>query len=400
MLWKLREQVTNLFATKGKLNIFKITGQAAVLIALVAGLMTFAGANKSISLTVDGTASSVSTFGGSVAQVLDKAHVTVGPKDSVTPALDTQVEKGTAITVDTAKDVTVNLDGAERTVTTTSNKISGLISQLGIAANARISEPADALLASASDISIITPKQVTVVADGKRAVKTTTAQTVSDVLGESGIKVAAADRVSAPAVANVVENMVIKVSRVNNSGTASETSQLPFQTEQTVDPAMFKDQKKTVRAGVDGTLETTFRTVSVDGNVVNRSESGTKILSAPVSAQVTIGGKDRPAPKPAAAPKPATAPAAPANTGAKAPAVANEAMWDRIAQCESGGNWSINTGNGYYGGLQFDIQTWLGAGGGAYAPNASLATKAQQIAIANKIYAERGLSPWGCAGAA
>ncbi len=75
-------------------------------------------------------------------------------------------------------------------------------------------------------------------------------------------------------------------------------------------------------------------------------------------------------------------------------------MWDRIAQCESGGNWSINTGNGYYGGLQFDIQTWIGAGGGAYAPNASLATKAQQIAIANKVYAERGLSPWGCAGAA
>ena len=46
----------------------------------------------------------------------------------------------------------------------------------------------------------------------------------------------------------------------------------------------------------------------------------------------------------------------------------NEAMWDKIAQCESTGNWSINSGNGYYGGLQFDIQTWLGSGGGAYAP--------------------------------
>lgn len=74
--------------------------------------------------------------------------------------------------------------------------------------------------------------------------------------------------------------------------------------------------------------------------------------------------------------------------------------WDKLAQCESGGNWSINTGNGYYGGLQFDIQTWLGAGGGAYAPNASLATKAQQIDIANRVYAQRGLQPWGCAHAA
>jgi hypothetical protein len=60
----------------------------------------------------------------------------------------------------------------------------------------------------------------------------------------------------------------------------------------------------------------------------------------------------------------------------------------------------INSGNGYYGGLQFDIQTWIGNGGGAYAPNASLASKAQQIDIANRVYAQRGLSPWGCGWAA
>jgi len=75
-------------------------------------------------------------------------------------------------------------------------------------------------------------------------------------------------------------------------------------------------------------------------------------------------------------------------------------MWDRIAQCESGGNWSINTGNGYYGGLQFDSGTWLANGGGTYAPRADLASRTQQIAVANKVYASRGLSPWGCASAA
>ncbi|MEI2276538.1 transglycosylase family protein [Paenarthrobacter ilicis] len=75
-------------------------------------------------------------------------------------------------------------------------------------------------------------------------------------------------------------------------------------------------------------------------------------------------------------------------------------MWDRIAQCESGGNWSINSGNGYYGGLQFSGPTWLANGGGAYAPNASLASKAQQIDIANRLYAKNGLSDWGCAHAA
>ncbi len=75
-------------------------------------------------------------------------------------------------------------------------------------------------------------------------------------------------------------------------------------------------------------------------------------------------------------------------------------MWDRIAQCESTGNWSINSGNGYYGGLQFDVGTWLSAGGGDFAPRADQASRAQQITVANRLYANRGLQPWGCAHAA
>jgi len=74
--------------------------------------------------------------------------------------------------------------------------------------------------------------------------------------------------------------------------------------------------------------------------------------------------------------------------------------WDAIAQCESTQNWSINTGNGYYGGVQFDYGTWLGAGGGTYAQRADLATKYEQITIAERVYADRGLSPWACGYAA
>jgi LysM repeat protein len=68
--------------------------------------------------------------------------------------------------------------------------------------------------------------------------------------------------------------------------------------------------------------------------------------------------------------------------------------WDRIAACESGGNWAINTGNGYYGGLQFTQATWAGAGGLAYAPRADLATPAQQIAVASTL----GLGNWPVCG--
>ena len=69
-------------------------------------------------------------------------------------------------------------------------------------------------------------------------------------------------------------------------------------------------------------------------------------------------------------------------------------VWASLAQCESGGNWAINTGNGFYGGLQFTAGTWLSNGGGAYAPTANLATPEQQIVIASKIQAARGWSPW------
>jgi hypothetical protein len=99
-------------------------------------------------------------------------------------------------------------------------------------------------------------------------------------------------------------------------------------------------------------------------------------------------------PAPAAPQQTSTSYSAPAQTYVpqprySQPAATNYAsgstVWDKIAACESGGNWAINTGNGYYGGLQFTQQTWAGAGGLAYAPRADLATRDQQIAVASKL---------------
>ncbi len=72
--------------------------------------------------------------------------------------------------------------------------------------------------------------------------------------------------------------------------------------------------------------------------------------------------------------------------------------WDGVARCESSGNWSINTGNGYYGGVQFSRSTWLAYGGGAYAPRADLASKAQQITIAERTLRGQGIGAWPVCG--
>ncbi|MFF2013492.1 transglycosylase family protein [Streptomyces sp. NPDC058195] len=85
--------------------------------------------------------------------------------------------------------------------------------------------------------------------------------------------------------------------------------------------------------------------------------------------------------------------------GATSASAASVATWDAVAQCESGGNWSINTGNGYYGGLQFSQSSWAAAGGLQYASRADLATKAQQIATAERLLDMQGPGAWGCAGA-
>ncbi|WP_371479806.1 transglycosylase family protein [Kitasatospora sp. NBC_00315] len=85
-------------------------------------------------------------------------------------------------------------------------------------------------------------------------------------------------------------------------------------------------------------------------------------------------------------------------TGAHAAPVT---IWDKVAQCESGGNWSINTGNGYYGGLQFSQSTWKAYGGGQYAPQAHRASKGQQISVAEKVLAAQGPGAWPvCSGKA
>lgn len=73
---------------------------------------------------------------------------------------------------------------------------------------------------------------------------------------------------------------------------------------------------------------------------------------------------------------------------------APDSDWDRLAQCESGGNWAINTGNGYHGGLQFSHSTWQAYGGQQFAPTANLATREQQIYIAEKTLAGQGWGAW------
>ncbi|MDT0609242.1 transglycosylase family protein [Streptomyces sp. DSM 40712] len=92
-----------------------------------------------------------------------------------------------------------------------------------------------------------------------------------------------------------------------------------------------------------------------------------------------------------------TATALGATTAAASPSVPVRTDWDAIAACESGGDWKANTGNGHYGGLQFAHSSWVAAGGLKYAPRADLATRREQIAVAERLARMQGMSAWACA---
>ena len=109
----------------------------------------------------------------------------------------------------------------------------------------------------------------------------------------------------------------------------------------------------------------------------------------PGSTPVVAGPAPEVMAAPAPAPAPAPGPAAPSD-----PSIVTAADWDKVAQLESGGNWAINTGNGYFGGLQFSPTTWTGNGGGQYAPTADKATRDQQMEIANKVLGTQGWPAW------
>ncbi|MEQ4500829.1 resuscitation-promoting factor, partial [Nocardioides kribbensis] len=156
---------------------------------------------------------------------------------------------------------------------------------------------------------------------------------------------------------------------------------LPFGTVERSDSSLYDDQTSVVREGRAGSRNATYAVTIRNGEVVARKLVRSTLTSAPVDRVVAVGTKERPAPEPE--------PAAPVYSD-------GGTVWDSLAQCESGGNWAINTGNGYYGGLQFSLGTWQAYGGTGLPSSASRET---QIAIATKVRdASGGYGAWpGCA---
>jgi resuscitation-promoting factor RpfB len=369
--------------------------QAAVVTTLVAGAVGVAHLDKSVNLSVDGKTSTVHAFGSTVADILHKQNITIGQHDVVAPAPGTAVHDGEKIVVRYGRKLTVTVDGATREYWTTATTVAAALQELGIRADsAKLSASrSQALGRQGLALSVTTPKDVVVRVDGKNLSASSTAATVGDLLTELHVTKDANDRVKPAVTTALTDGLKVAVQRVSTKDVKT-TLGVPFTTVKKSDSSLYKGQSKTIKSGSEGAKVVTYRVTSVDGKVETKKAVASKVTEQPVTRVVAVGTKSRPV-----SPPPVTSGGGGGTSGAGIN-LARADMWDRIAQCESGGNWSINTGNGYYGGLQFDSGSWLANGGADFAPRADLASRAEQITVANRYYAKAGLGPWGCAHAA
>ncbi len=371
------------------------TAQAVVVVALVAAAVGYGYLQKSVTLSVDGKTSAVHLFGSTVGDVLTNQGIKLDSHDLVAPSVSTPLKDNQKVIVRYGRLLTVTVDGKTKEFWTTSTSVAGALSELGIRADsAKLSVSRSMPLGRVGLVmSVTTPKNVMVSVDGKKLGKLTTSATVADALAELRVRLGAHDRVTPAGTTKLTNGLNVAVARVSLK-TVTTTEAIAFGTTRRNDAGLLTGTTHAVTAGRPGSRIVNRTQTWVNGKLANSKIASSHVVTAPVTAVVAVGTK-----APAATPAPAAAPASGPVSSAGG-STANGAMWDRIAACESGGNWSINTGNGYYGGLQFDSGTWLSNGGGAFAPRADLASRTQQIAIANKLYAARGLAPWGCAGAA
>lgn len=322
-----------------------LIGSSAAAGAVVVALSSvYAAGASTVGLDVDGSPREVSSVARTVGDALSAAGVEVGPEDSVTPGVDTSLSEvgDDGIVVRTMKDVVIDDEGEEVEVSTLGLTVGDALedSDLGVRESDRVDVDRSALLSDVDRIGV--DRQVNIrfdPADGDIHDVKTYADTVGEFLREAGVDTEG-KRVSAGMDERLSDGFVLTVEeeKPKEEPKPEEEKPEPKPEEEKPEPEPVEEEPVVVDDAPEEVVE-------------------------PVESK-------------------------------PAPAVSDGSVWDSIAQCESGGNWAINTGNGYQGGLQFNSQTWSAYGGGEYAASADQASREQQIAVAEKVQAAQGWGAW------
>jgi uncharacterized protein YabE (DUF348 family) len=343
----------------------------ATLVSITGGGATALAMDKAVTVDVDGHEMMVHTYSGTVGEVLAKQGLTAGAHDSLMPSASSSIADGGKIVLNRGRMMTVSIDGVQQTQWVKAQTVGDALREMNVkTADAKLSvDPSKQIPLSGMSIDLKTAKTVTI-SDGGTAPKqlTTYAVTIQELLKSLNVNLGADDNVSPAADTKLATGAQITISR-NGVTVVQEDQDVQPTTQIVNDPTMDEGTTQVMDPGTVGKQTVTYRVTMHNGQQTDKQQIGVQVIT-PMKPKIVKNGT-KPLP--------------------------GDEIWDRIATCESSNNWQANTGNGYYGGLQFNNPTWLSNGGGAYAPRADLATREQQIAIANKVRAARGLEPWECA---
>ena len=346
---------------------------AGMLTTLVVGGVAALDQRTTYTLEVDGSPVELVTFSSDVHAALEEAGYSVDERDVVI-APDDRLGDGDTVTLLRARPVTLEVDGRSDQVWTTATTVADLVAERGdIPPRSYVTPRIDTdVPLDGATVSVVTPRELLLSDHGGPATPfASPGDTVGEFLSRAGITLGPHDTVTPPADAPAEPGSAVTITRV---AVATETAVEPYDApEQTVeDPEAFEGERTVTEPGTPGEREVHYTVTRVNGVETQRERSAENVLTEARPAVVRVGTKPRPA----------------------VPESSRGGVWDSIAACESGGDWAINTGNGFSGGLQFHPQTWIGHGGGQYAPSAHLATREQQIAIAEKVQASQGWGAW------
>jgi resuscitation-promoting factor RpfB len=374
---KVREGKDRLEAAAAQRAALKSKAQRALvgafLLALICGGGYAVAAHKTVALVVDGSPMTMSTMKSRVIDVVRDNGFAVGDHDDLHPAANQLIHQSDTIVLRRARPLQVSVDGQQsRQVWTTALTVDDALKQLSMSDAAPAAAPrASRLPLAGMALPVVSAKNVHITDGGVASERRLAALNVGMLLAAADAPLEQDDKVVPHASTPVTEGMRIAVTRIRTQKVTARMP-LPPSTRRIADPAMNMSRYVVEDPGAPGTQDVTFAVSMVNGVEAGRRLTAHDIVIPARPSVLRIGAKP----------------------GTMVPPVSNGATWDALAACEAGGNWAINTGNGFYGGVQFDQNTWKRHGGLRYAPRADLATREEQLAIAEVTRARQGWGAW------
>jgi uncharacterized protein YabE (DUF348 family) len=358
----------------------RLAAQAAVLGVVVGASVIYATLDKTVTLSIDGKTSQVHAFSKTVGDLLDSQDIKVSSKDIVAPAVSSSLGEGDTVVVRYARPLTLTVDGDKRTYWTTELSVDRALSALGVRADGASLSASRSQRIDRAGLAmwLSTPKQVTVIAGGKKRTVTTVAPTVAALLTEQKLVVNPLDKLSTVPTAMLHEGSVVKLTRIEKKR-VKKTETVAFAVTKKSSSKLYKGETKVLTKGQTGKRSAIYDLVLSDGKVTKRTLVSSSIKDKPVTQVVQVGTKAKPA-------APSSGGGTPSGGGLN---------WAALAKCESGGNPRAVNPAGYYGLYQFSLSTWAAQGGSG---NPTDASASEQTKRAQILYGKTGASSWPSCG--